>query len=117
MGLVGAGRSGGAGAATLTPYLIRITAGAAWQAALSTVISLLAGTLMALALARRVPAGRRGLVLALLAIVTAAPALVIVFGLVAAHGRSGWLPRSGMASDCPLLRSTGSAASCWRMSR
>jgi thiamine transport system permease protein len=87
-GLLQAGGTGGH-SGLIGPYLWRITWGAAMQAALSTVLSLALGSLLALALARRLTLRWRKPVLIALAVVTAAPALVIVYGVVALWGRAG----------------------------
>ncbi len=89
--LAGLWQAGGAGTQTglIGPYLWRITWGAAVQAALSTALSLGLGSLLALALARRLTRCWRSPVLIVLAVVTAAPALVIVYGVVAIWGRAG----------------------------
>jgi thiamine transport system permease protein len=90
--LLGLARAGSSAAALapLGPYLQRIVASAAVQAGLSTLLSLLLGTALALALLRRRFPGR-DLLLALLAAASVAPTIVIAFGIVAVYGRSGLL--------------------------
>lgn len=72
-------------------YLRGLVAFSLGQAALSTVLSLSLGAALALALARRVRATGRGLFIAAMNLATVLPAIVLVFGLVAVYGRSGWL--------------------------
>lgn len=90
--LLGLARAGSdvATLATLGPYLARLIASAGLQAALSTLLSLLLGTALALALLRRCFPGRE-LLLALLTTAAVAPTIVIAFGVVAIYGRSGLL--------------------------
>jgi thiamine transport system permease protein len=90
--LIGLARAGSdvATLATLGPYLTRLLASAGLQAALSTLISLVLGTALALALLRRRFPGRE-LLLALLTTAAVAPTIVIAFGIVAIYGRSGLL--------------------------
>lgn len=90
--LLGLARAGSdvATLATLGPYLARLIASAGLQAALSTLLSLLLGTALALALLRRRFPGRE-LLLALLTTAAVAPTIVIAFGIVAIYGRSGLL--------------------------
>lgn len=89
--LAGLAASGGGPAdlSGLGPYLGRVVAGAAWQAGLSTLLSLGLGSLLALALNRRRRFAGRGLLTALMAAATVAPVIVIVYGVIAVHGRSG----------------------------
>jgi len=68
--------------------LLRFTA---FQAALSTVLSLLAGALVALALARRTRFPGRPLLTAVLNLAIVLPSIVVVLGIVAVFGRAGWL--------------------------
>jgi thiamine transport system permease protein len=81
--------STGSQVSVIGPYLWRITLGAAFQAAVSMLLSLGLGSLLALALARRLSLRWRSPVLTMLAVVTAAPALVIVYGIIALWGRAG----------------------------
>ena len=85
---------GGALSANL-PYLASIAAFTGLQAGLSTLLSLAFGALLALALARRRFLGRRVL-LALLGVATALPAIVTVFAVTAIYGRAG-LVNGGLA--------------------
>lgn len=82
----GAGLSDVAGLGT---YLAGVVIGAAWQASLSTLLSLLTGCLLALALNRRQHFAGRGFLTALMAAATVAPVIVVVYGVVAVYGRSG----------------------------
>jgi thiamine transport system permease protein len=72
------------------PYLRRVLAFSLSQAAASTVLSLLFGTALALALARRRFLGR-DVALALLSTGAVMPAIVLVFAVIAVYGRSGWI--------------------------
>ena len=88
LGLAKAG--GGAGdLAGLGPYLARVVTGATLQAGLSTLLSLVLGAALALALNRRQVFAGRKLLTALMAAATVAPVIVIVYGVVAIYGRSG----------------------------
>ncbi|MDQ0394241.1 ABC transporter permease subunit [Labrys monachus] len=69
-------------------YLLSIAGFTLYQAALSTVLSLLFGGLVALALARRRFRGQRVL-LALFGVATALPAIVAVFAFAGILGRAG----------------------------
>jgi thiamine transport system permease protein len=101
--LAGLASAGGGLGFHLSPYLRDVVRGAAWQAALSTSLSLLLGTALALALARRTSfIGRRAL-LALITAATVAPTIVIIFGVVAVHGRSGPLHAVASALGLPPL--------------
>jgi thiamine transport system permease protein len=71
------------------PYLWRTVRGASLQALISTVLSLLVGTALALALIRRPRFPGRGLLMALVAAGAVTPTIVIVFGVVAIWGASG----------------------------
>lgn len=77
-------------ALSIGPYLRRVLAFSLAQAAASTVVSLLFGAALALALARRRFPGR-DLALALLATSAVVPAIVLVFAVTAVYGRSGWI--------------------------
>ncbi|MPR06742.1 ABC transporter permease subunit [Microvirga tunisiensis] len=72
------------------PYLWRVLAFSVIQALLSTVLSLVLGIGLALALARRRFPGR-DLVLAILGTTMVMPTIVAVFAVFAVYGRSGWL--------------------------
>lgn len=71
------------------PYIQRVIVFSGLQAALSTLISLVAGGVIALALARCRDFPGRSLFLALLATTTVLPSIVVVFAIVAVYGRSG----------------------------
>ncbi len=89
-GLVSAGRGLDAGVLA-SPYLHRIVWFSLLQAGLSTLLSILMGAAMALALLRRQAFAGRRLLLGLLGTATVLPAVVVVFAVVAVYGRSGWL--------------------------
>jgi len=74
---------------SIGPYLWRVLAFSIVQATLSTVLSLMLGIALALALARRRFPGR-GMVLALLGTTMVIPTIVAVFSVFAVYGRSGW---------------------------
>lgn len=84
------------------------------QAALSTVLSLLAGTALAWALNRlRFPG--RGLVVALFASAIVTPGIVVGFGLLAIWGRNGWINQAlqaafGVSIGNPVFGLTGIVA-------
>ena len=61
------------------------------QAALSTLLSLVLGAAVALALARRSRFPGRSLFIAALNLASVLPAIVTVFGIVAVFGRAGWV--------------------------
>ena len=61
------------------------------QAALSTLLSILLGAAVALALARRSRFPGRSLFIAALNLASVLPAIVAVFGIVAVLGRAGWV--------------------------
>ena len=85
---------------SIGPYLWRVLAFSITQAVLSTVLSLLLGIGLALALARRRFPGR-DVVLAVLGTTMVLPTIVAVFAVFAVYGRSGWL-----AEALTLLRWT-----------
>jgi thiamine transport system permease protein len=72
------------------PYLGRVLVFSIVQAALSTILSLVLGIGLALALARRRFPGRDA-VLALLGTTMVFPTIVAVFAVLAIYGRSGWV--------------------------
>jgi thiamine transport system permease protein len=94
--LAGLARAGGGGGALPWAYLAATIQGAALQAALSTALALLIGTALALALIRRPRFPGRSLLTALVSAATVAPTIVIVFGVLAVYGRSGWLAQAGL---------------------
>ncbi|WP_448953189.1 ABC transporter permease subunit [Labrys neptuniae] len=69
-------------------YLVAIAGFTVYQALLSTLLSLLFGALVALALARRQFPGRR-LLLALFGVAAALPSIVAVFAFAGIYGRTG----------------------------
>lgn len=73
------------------PHIQRVIVFSGVQAFLSTVIALVAGAALALALARRRAFPGRSIFLALLATATVLPSIVVVFAIVAVYGRSGLL--------------------------
>lgn len=75
---------------SIGPYLGRVLAFSIAQAALSTLLSLIIGSSLALALSRRQFPGR-DIVLALLGTTMVMPTIVAVFAVFAVYGRSGWL--------------------------
>lgn len=88
-GLSTAGGKGG-GLVSIAPYVLSLVRGAAWQALVSTLVSLVAGAALALALLRRPVFPGRSVLMALLGAATVAPAIVVVFGMVAVYGRQGY---------------------------
>ncbi len=103
--LAGLAVAGGGAAFSLPPFLVATTLSAARQAALSTALSLLIGTALALALARRPAFPGRRLIMGLAAAATVAPTIVIIFGLVAVHGHAGWANAALSALGLPPLPS------------
>lgn len=75
---------------TLGPYLRRVIAFSITQAAVSTLLSLVLGAALALALARRHFPGR-SIVLALVGTAVVMPSIVVVFAVIAVYGRAGHL--------------------------
>ncbi|MBU3730988.1 MAG: ABC transporter permease subunit [Beijerinckiaceae bacterium] len=71
------------------PHIRRVIIFSGLQAFVSTVLSLIVGAALALALARRRDFLGRHLFLALLATTTVLPSIVVVFAIVAIYGRSG----------------------------
>jgi thiamine transport system permease protein len=72
------------------PYLWRVVWFTLLQAALSTLISVALAIPVARALARRQFPGR-GLLLRLFSLSLVIPVIVAIFGIVAVHGRTGWV--------------------------
>ena len=72
------------------PYLWRVVWFTLWQAALSTLLSAGLAIPLARALARRQFPGR-GLLLRLFSLSLVVPVIVAIFGIVAVHGRRGWI--------------------------
>ncbi len=90
--LSGLSLAGGRGAdlGSIAPYVAALIRGAAWQALLSTLVSMSFGALLALAMLRRPAFPGRALLMALMGAATVAPAIVVVFGMVAVYGRQGY---------------------------
>lgn len=78
------------GPARLDPYVLRVLNFTILQAGLSTAISIALGLPLARALARQQFAGR-GLVVRLLNVPLALPAIVVIIGIVEIYGQRGWL--------------------------
>ncbi|MGS3143281.1 thiamine/thiamine pyrophosphate ABC transporter permease [Aeromonas sanarellii] len=74
------------------PYLRHVLGFSLWQALLSTLLSLAIAIPVARALARRRFRGRR-LLLKLFGLSLVLPVIIAIFGMVAVHGRQGWLPQ------------------------
>jgi len=74
----------------IMPYLAGVLGFALAQAAISTVLSLVLGAWVALALARRRFPGRHW-VIAVLGAASVMPAIVVVFAVVAVYGQGGWV--------------------------
>lgn len=72
------------------PYLWRVVWFTLWQAALSTFLSVALAIPLARALARRDFPGRT-LLLRLFSLSLVVPVIVAIFGIVAVHGRRGWV--------------------------
>jgi len=74
------------------PYLRHVLGFSLWQALLSTLLSLGLAIPVARALARRRFIGRR-LLLKLFGLSLVLPVIIAIFGIVAVHGKQGWLPQ------------------------
>jgi thiamine transport system permease protein len=85
----GAGNLGGALSA-FDPYLLRVARFTLWQAALSTLLSVLPALFVARALARHPRFPGRGLILQLFAVPLALPAIVAALGVLSLYGRAGY---------------------------
>ncbi len=72
------------------PYLWRVVWFTLWQAALSTLLSVAFAIPLARALSRRRFPGR-GLLLRIFSLSLVVPVIVAIFGIVAVHGRRGWV--------------------------
>ena len=83
------GLAQGAGAAD--SYILRVLSFTLLQAGLSTAISMSLGLFLARALARRQSFPGRGLVIRLLNLPLALPAIVVIIGLIEVYGTKGWL--------------------------
>lgn len=86
--------------AAFDPYLVRIVWFTLWQAALSTVLSVVPAILVARALSRHPDFPGRAFILRLFALPLALPAIVVALGIVSLLGRAGYLA-------APLSRFTG----------
>ena len=89
-------------AALAHPHVQRVIVFSALQAFLSTLISLVMGAALALALARRTHFIGRSWFMAVLATATVLPSLVVVFVIVAIYGRSGFLAQMASAIGLDL---------------
>ncbi len=83
------GLSGGIGG--LDPYILRVLSFTLLQAGLSTLLSLALGIPIGRALARRQSFPGRALVVRLMNMPQALPALVVIIGLIEIYGKRGWL--------------------------
>ena len=81
---------GGPALLAIGPYLTRVLLFSLAQAALSTMLSIAFGILLALALARRRFPGREA-VLAMLGTTMVMPSIVAVLAVLSVYGRNGWL--------------------------
>jgi thiamine transport system permease protein len=75
----------------LDPYIIRVLSFTLLQAGLSTLLSLALGLPLARALSRQQSFPGRGLVLRLLNLPLALPAIVVIIGIIEVYGAKGWL--------------------------
>ena len=75
----------------LDPYILRVLSFTLLQAGLSTVLSIAIGLPLARALARRRDFPGRGLMLRLLNLPLALPAIVVIIGIIEVYGAKGWL--------------------------
>jgi len=87
--VLAAAEDGGAGSGADIWHLLRMTT---IQAGLTTILSLIAGLVVAWALNRLRFAGR-DLIASLFATAIVAPGIVVAFGLIAVWGRAGWIGR------------------------
>lgn len=101
LALAGLFLAGGSGRPVPWDYVLGLVRTSLIQAALSTAFSLLLGTGIALALARRRRFPGRSLIVAMLNAATVLPAIVTVFAVVAVFGRSGWLGGAAGAVGIP----------------
>lgn len=79
------------GIAGLDPYVFRVLRFTLLQAGLSTFLSLLLGLPLARALARQSAFPGRALLLRLLNLPLALPAIVVIIGIIEVYGARGWL--------------------------
>jgi len=90
-GLLAAGIGDLSGAASaFDPYLLRVARFTLWQAALSTLLSVLPALFVARALARHPAFFGRALILQLFAVPLALPAIVVALGVLSLYGRAGY---------------------------
>lgn len=75
----------------LDPYVVRVLRFTLLQAGLSTVLSLALGLPLARALARQASFPGRALLLRLLNLPLALPAIVVIIGIIEVYGARGWL--------------------------
>ncbi len=87
--IVEAGRDFSGAVSAFDPYLLRVARFTLWQAALSTLVSIVPAIFVARALARRPDFFGRRLLLALFAVPLALPAIVAALGVLALLGRAG----------------------------
>ncbi len=103
--LLGLALAGGgdlaAALAAFDPYLARVARFTLWQAALSTILSVLPGMMVARALSRHPAFLGRTLLLRLFAVPFALPAIVAALGILTLYGRAG------LFSGVPLSLSGG----------
>ena len=79
------------GFAGLDPYILRVLSFTLLQAGLSTLLSIALGLPLARALARRQDFPGRGLIIRLLNLPLALPAIVVIIGIIEVYGAKGWL--------------------------
>jgi thiamine transport system permease protein len=84
-------------------YVQRVIVFSLKQAALSTVLSLLAALPMALALAHRPHFMGRSLIVNLFSLSLVIPSIVAIYGIVAVFGRTGWLNELLSALSIPAI--------------
>ena len=79
------------GFAGLDPYILRVLSFTLLQAGLSTLLSIALGLPLARALARQQHFIGRGLIIRLLNLPLALPAIVVIIGIIEVYGAKGWL--------------------------
>ena len=82
---------------TLDPYLLRVVRFTLWQAALSTLLSVLPALFVARALSRHPRFFGRNLILHLFAVPLALPAIVVALAVLSLYGRAGYF--AGLAVE------------------
>ncbi len=109
LGLDGGGFGAVAAALVHDPYLHRVIRFTVEQAALSTVLAVLAAVPVACALARRTRFPGRGLIVQMFAVPLLLPALVGVLALVTLYGQQGWAAQliRAVGGDMPPLYGMG----------